>query len=64
MKAPFLITDQIRSCEADIWRALAGTMRVALASWQSSVVAPRALERVSQVIEEQVRRTSAEKESH
>ena len=61
MTALFLSIDRIRRCEAEIWRALVGTMRVACVTWEGSEVVRKALERVSLVMEEQARRASGEK---
>ena len=54
--------DAIRQCEADIWRGLAGPLKMTCAHWNGSEVARKALERVLAVIEEQARRAGDEKE--
>ena len=61
MTTLFLKIDKIRMCEAEIWRALAGTVRLAWANWVGSEVVRKALERVLHVMEEQAGRASGEK---
>lgn len=61
MSAPPLSFDAIRNCEAEIWRALFATLQTMRAHWTGSYVARKALERVSAVIDEQVKRTDTMK---
>ena len=61
MSAPVSILDSVRRCEAEIWRALLGAMRMTLESWSGSDVERGALARVSDVIADQVERTSDKK---
>ena len=61
MSAPSSILDAARRFELEIWRALAGVLSITLESWTGSDPARTALERVSAVIAEQVRRTSSMK---
>lgn len=58
----FLKIDRIRMCEAEIWSALAGTMRLACANWEGSELVRKALARVLHVMEEQARRASGERD--
>jgi hypothetical protein len=61
MTAPFLTTDSIRKCESEIWRSLAGVMQLTLEHWAGSDIVRSALKRVSNVIADQVERTSGKK---
>jgi hypothetical protein len=61
MTTLFLEIDRVRICEAEVWSALAGIMRLACANWEGSEVVRKALERVLHVMEEQARCDSGEK---
>ncbi len=56
--------DAIRNCEAEIWRGLAATMRLACTSWEGSAITRQALQRVSRVIEDQLFLTSGGEGGH
>jgi hypothetical protein len=59
MSGPFLSFDAVRECESELWRALGTTLQLTRKHWVGSEVMRKAMERVAEVIEKQVQRTSA-----
>jgi len=60
MSAPSSVVNAVRRCEAEIWQALLGVMRMTLENWAGSEVVRSALEGVSNVFAEQLDRANRE----